>query len=962
MHAQNKFFSAIASAVLIFTPLCLSAQSWQENMKEAKQLYINKMYQNAQMLFQRAASGIKSQGGSSEQNLSQAEGYSLLCALKLAQEGSQRQAFSYIRKYPTSLLNPSIKFEAASLYFSDGDFSRALVLMEDLQPTDIEVADRQRYLLQKGICLCKENRSVEAENHLLEIPKTSSLYSQARYWLGYSEYTKGNFADAIGYFEESGSPSAAMMLSDCHFMLKDYGYVYEHSSDLNSYEGAEKARLARIVSESADALGKTSEAERYFRIYSDQKELSKTDNFYSGMLAYQQGNWREAERLFEECINFGDNDSLSQNALYRLARCKIEEKDKLSAADAFQKASQMDFNQQIKEDAFFNYAKLSFELWGNADRLYQYLQSYAPADNKKDETYGHIAAKCLEDNKFQDAIEALEKIASPTGTDLSNLQKAGFFQGMALMEEGRFIPAEEYLREASLKKDINPQIAGLAAYWLAESLFRQQRYEESLDILTGLQADKAFAQTGEYKTSFFNSGYDRLRLKDIDGAYKDFAKYTGMVGMSEYGVEAMLRMADCKFMQRDFKAAQQLYSDVASKNAGSTLYAPLQEALAQGLLGNNKKKIDVLKAYSSDSYKSSEKFTELLYELGRAQIQQKDSKGAEKTLLRLTQNPADSLFYGKALMELGMLYTNSANNAKAKDCYRRAATANLSEEETQAAMNAYQNLCNQEGNPDEFHSWISSLASSEKVLPKGSEEKAQLLFNSAEQIFLAEKYAAAADAFEKFIAQYPESNKSKAWYYLAQSYSQTGSYSNAAEAFSYLAELSVLPGEKAAFVMRETEMRFKARQYNKIIEKTSSYMGELQFEDADSRQLKYWLAKSYLAEEDSGKAVDLLLDVAEDVQDEIGAEAAYLLVKDSFDRGKFERVEKMVFALAEEKTQQMYYLAKCYILLGDSYFELEDYEQAAAVYGSIYDSYSGDAQIRRQALEKKTQAEQKMKK
>ena len=58
----------------------------------------------------------------------------------------------------------------------------------------------------------------------------------------------------------------------------------------------------------------------------------------------------------------------------------------------------------------------------------------------------------------------------------------------------------------------------------------------------------------------------------------------------------------------------------------------------------------------------------------------------------------------------------------------------------------------------------------------------------------------------------------------------------------------------------------------------------------------------------------------------------------------------------------MYYLAKCYLLLGDSYFEQEDYEQASAVYNSIYTSYQGDAQIKDTALAKKKEAEEQLKK
>ncbi|MBQ1885747.1 MAG: tetratricopeptide repeat protein, partial [Bacteroidales bacterium] len=156
-------------------------------------------------------------------------------------------------------------------------------------------------------------------------------------------------------------------------------------------------------------------------------------------------------------------------------------------------------------------------------------------------------------------------------------------------------------------------------------------------------------------------------------------------------------------------------------------------------------------------------------------------------------------------------------------------------------------------------------------------------------------------------------------------------------------------------------MLYKAKEYNKIIDKTSYYL-EGDFTPEQIREVSYYLAKSHLATGDPDKAVDLLLDVAENIEDEIGAESAYLLVKDAFDRGKFEKVERLVFEIAERKTPQMYYLAKCYLLLGDSYYELGDYEQAKAVYESVRASYDGDPQVKEMAASKKKQAESMIKK
>ena len=958
MSRYGKFFSALALCAFLSVPGFLSAQSWQDNLKEAKQLYFNKIYQNAQSLFQKAATQIRVEEGTNSASYQEAEGYRLLCAINLSQKGAQSQAGSYIRKFPTSPLVPKIRFAAASAYFAIDDYGRALSLMEELQPSDIEKGDRDRYLLEKGVCLMTENRTVEAENHFMEIPSKSKLYGQAQYYLGYSEYQEGNFAQALEYFLKSDHPKVPLMVADCHFMLKDYLYVCEHASDLNKYEGPEKAHFARIVSESAYALGMKENAEKYFKIYAEQKELSKADNFFSGMLSYEQGKWREAASKFERCIEFGDTDSLTQNALYRLARCMIEDKDKVAAADAFKKAAEMDFNPEVKEDAFFNYAKLSFDLWGNSDRLYEYLQKYPSSPQKQDETYGYIAAKCLEDNKFQDAITALEKISSPTASDKKNLQKAYFFQGMELMEEERYSSAAPLLDNAA-EMDSDLRLSNLADFWLAESHFRTEKYKEALDVLDRLQSVKLFKNTGEYPVSFFNSGYARLRLKDIGNAYRDFAKYIELAGESApYSLEAKLRMADCKFMQRDFAQAVKLYSSLSGKTAKSTLYAPLHEAICHGLMGNTKKKLEILNKYSSPEYSSAAQYTDILFELGRTRLQSSDSKGAEKAFKSLVENPVDSIFYGRSLMELGMLYANQGNNSKAKDCYKKAALSNLSKEDVQAAMNAYQNICNSEGNPDEFLAWVSDEG---RALSSGNEDPAALLFNSAEQVFLSEKWEAAAKGFEKFIAEYPDYNPSKSWYYLAESRSRISDFSGAADAYSELVKLSGANSAKKKYALEETDMLFRAKEYNKLILKASSYLDNIKFDEKESRQVSYYLGKALLAEGQTDEAIAKMRDVAADPTDKIGSEASYLLVKDAYDRGRYEKVENLVFALSEQNVDRAF-LAKAYLLLGDSYYDQEDWEQAYAVYNSIYASKDLDAQIKETAKAKAEEAKKKQKK
>ena len=88
------------------------------------------------------------------------------------------------------------------------------------------------------------------------------------------------------------------------------------------------------------------------------------------------------------------------------------------------------------------------------------------------------------------------------------------------------------------------------------------------------------------------------------------------------------------------------------------------------------------------------------------------------------------------------------------------------------------------------------------------------------------------------------------------------------------------------------------------------------------------------------EAFAILERLAKDVNTTYGAEAAYMLVLDSYDKGEFDDVETKVYAFADAGSDQAYWLAKSFIVLGDSFVERGDNEQAKATFESVRDGYS----------------------
>jgi TolA-binding protein len=64
-----------------------------------------------------------------------------------------------------------------------------------------------------------------------------------------------------------------------------------------------------------------------------------------------------------------------------------------------------------------------------------------------------------------------------------------------------------------------------------------------------------------------------------------------------------------------------------------------------------------------------------------------------------------------------------------------------------------------------------------------------------------------------------------------------------------------------------------------------------------------------------------------------------VLILDSYDKADFAEVENKVYAFADAGSPQTYWLAKSFIVLGDSFVEKEELEQAKATFESVRDGY-----------------------
>ena len=164
-------------------------------------------------------------------------------------------------------------------------------------------------------------------------------------------------------------------------------------------------------------------------------------------------------------------------------------------------------------------------------------------------------------------------------------------------------------------------------------------------------------------------------------------------------------------------------------------------------------------------------------------------------------------------------------------------------------------------------------------------------------------------------------------------------YSDAYGGFSSLLSEAKLEGNKHTAKMGMMRSAYKAGEYPNAISAADKVKADTKSTDAEIREADYLKAKSLLSSNERTEAFAIFTKLASRPSTDEGAEAAYMLIQDAYDQGKYSSVEKMVYDFSSKAGGQNYWLAKAFIVLGDSFAEQDKYAQAKATFESIRDGY-----------------------
>lgn len=911
-------------------------------------------------------------------------GYALLCDVRQRVPGYQRSMDKFIYENPQSSLIPQILYVHSLNLFDTQDYGASLAVMDGINPKHLDKSQRVEFLFKKAYSSMETGDAGAALKGFEEVEKmpVSDYTAPSRYALGYINYDLKRFEEAIKWFEKSGKDGrfadmSSYYIMECRFMLGDHDYVTSHGDAL--YERTPQERrpqLARMISESWLVLGDAGKARRYMDLNTLEggQPKGRADWFYRGSVLYAVKDYRGAIDNFSM---MGERtDSIGQIASYQMGYSYIQTRNKVAALDAFHDASILGYDEDLAEDAYFNYAKLAFDLNSDTSVFYDYLKKYSDMD-KGERIYSYIALAALYNRDYAGAVDAYDKIDYLDGDMKNNYMKANYLRAKQLIDRGSYRLAVPCLKAAAYYSERNTRFNQLSRFWLAESYYRNDQYAVARAGFMDLYNTSALYGMPESGLLAYNIAYCHYRMSEYGTAGKWFAEYLSGTSV-KYRKDALERKADCLFMEKDYIGACQAYDLVLEDYFDvNDIYPYYQAALSYGLAKNMDRKVELL-ANVLEASPDSDLYPEALYELGRSYALKEEDEKAFRCFDMMAGSVKDSTFVAKAYIEMGSISRNQSQFNEALGYYKTVVEQMPMSGFAEDALIAIESIYQTRNEPEEYIAYIETIG---KGATKTADEKETMIFNSAEQIFLSENYQKALVSLQSYLDGYPDGKYGyKADFYMAESFKHLGRLEQACDSYKKVisdgegsfVELSMLNFanlsyklerwdeayggysslrsaallENNAFAALAGMMRsaYKGHQWQKAIANADSVRVDARADDQLRLEAEYIMAKSYLVSSRRDKAFDILESLAADLNTSYGAEAAYLVIVDRYDKGEFEAVENKVYDFADAGSSQTYWLAKSFIVLGDSFVDRGELKQAKATFESVRDGYSSQSE------------------
>jgi TolA-binding protein len=944
-----------------------------QDYQKALTLYNNKQYKAAQSLFDDIKYNTEDVTIKSD-----CAYYIANCAVRLNQNNADDLITEFVEEYPTSTKRNTAFLDVADYYFENSKYSYARKWYQKVDQGSIARSEKDRFNFNYGYSLYSTKSKKQATKFLNRVVDSKEYGSQAKYYIGYMAYEGDDYDTANEYFDqvsdnEKYKEKLSYYQADLNFKLGKFDKAIELALEqLPSSRGVEESELSKIIGESYFNLEKYTEAIPFLKAYQGkQRKWNNTDYYQLGYAYYKQNDFESAISEFNKIID-GSN-SVAQNAYYHLGESYINLDKKQEALNAFRNASEMDYDAKIQEDAWLNYAKISYEIGNPYQSVPQVLAGYLekyPETSYKEEIETLLIDSYITSKNYKEALVLLK--GKNSFDNKVAYQKVAFFRGIELYNETKYNEALD-LFNSSLKEPRDPIFVAKGTFWKAETEYNLTNYN---DALIGFKQFSGFTEASdlpENENLDYNLAYTYFKQKDYNNASTYFQRFIDKNSSDRVRrKDAYLRLADGYFVSSKYQKAISAYDKAIQINEIETDYASFQKAMSQGYLGKGSAKISELKSFIV-AYPKSALRDDAMYALANSYVKSGDTDNAMQMYDRLNSEYRRSAFTSKALLRQGLVYYNSNDNERALTKFKKVAKDFPGSGEAVQAVSTARLIYIDLGRVDEYAAWVRQLDYVEVT----DVELDNTMYLAAEKPYLDNDTDKAITKFNKYLNQFPNGiHTLKSHFYLAQMYYKKDLFENAQPHYKYVVEASKSEfTEQATVKLCEVYLNnsnwSKAIPVLKRLEEEADYPQNVLYAQSNLMNAYYQtqdyaaaqnyaekvlehsnldnkvksdaqltIARSAIKTGDENKAKEAYAKVERIATGSVAAEALFYNGYFKNKEGRYEASNTTIQKLAKDYSSYKYYSAKGLVVMAKNYDSLGDAFQATYILESVIKNFS----------------------
>ena len=884
-------------------------------------------------------------------------------------------------KYPNYSKLESLKKAKGDYYFKHKKYKQAVLEYVHVHSKNLVDEDKLSYFFKIGYSYFMTKNPTKASSYLYKVKDSKSSYApSATYYYAHINYESKNYPSALkGFIKLDDDPVFKSIvpyyICQIYYQQEEYEKLIETAPTLfEEARGTRKNEIAKLVGDAYFKLEKYQKAIEYLDFYreSSRSGYLKSD-YYQLAYAYMMvEDYPNAIKYFEKVRN--RENALSQNALYNLGNCYLKTNQKEFAAKAFYASYQLDFDIAIKEDAMFNFAKISYELSNDPfnraiTAINEYIDAY-PDSPRRNEAYSYLVNLFLSSKNYKGALVSIERIPDKSPDLNKAYQRIAFNRASELYTEYKYAEASQLFIK-SLENPYDKTLALKAKFWQADCQYQQKKYYVAIKLWKELGSDYRIKQIEEESQIDYNIAYSYYMLENYKEAIIWYKKLIAKPRIeTKLLADSYLRAGDCYYILKNFQEAIIHYSSAYDMGKSGVDYAMYQRALATGGMGMIDQKAQELNMFVN-KFPKSRLADDALFELGTTYLISDKNQLAVSSFSTLVKNYPNSPFKSKALLKIGLTYYNMDQNEDALQVLKSVVANYSGTKESKEALVSIRNIYVESNEAEDFFVYVKNIP----FASISNNEQDSISYMATENVYMNGDCGGAIPGFNNYLSQYPEGSFTiNAHFYRAECLMKANEFAIALSDYEFVLENSPAAFRETALLKTARIYRFdkeytKAlRNYQELFNMASNEMylsesldGQLEcyqaMEMSDSVLVmsKTILTSTLVSEQTIKKAHayrahaalhvgDLSLAnqeytvVSKLMQGSTAAEAKYYQALIQYKLGNYKESEKLIFELFNEFGSYDTWIAKGFILSADIYAKYGNTSQAKLTLQSIIDN------------------------